>query len=246
MKKTIVILILLTLVLAGAFAEDKGAFDWKPAIASTTYGLVFMPVTISNANGDTQQVFLTGMDVRVFNGKNITKRGGFYTGVETGALIFPLPLDGQLSSMKSNTSTDVSLTTDQFLASVFLMAKYGYRLDLGFKLFGISLGAEAGIGARIASGFFTLYGSDGTDSGEIDMGYEASYMSMILDAAVEAAIRLGPNFRLVGKIGGIITPPYLSTDYADTTTPFPAPLTGFDFESDPFLLSVRLGFIMSY
>lgn len=244
MKKTIVILILLTLALAGVFAEDKGAFDWKPAIASTTYGLVFMPVTISGENGEYQQVFLPGLDVRVFNGKNITKRGGFYTGIETGALIFPLSLDDQLSSMKSNTATDLTLTTDQFLASVFLMAKYGYRLDLGFKLFGISLGAEAGIGARIASGFFTLYGSDGGTSEQIDIGYEASYMSMILDAAVEAAVRLGPNFRLVGKIGGMITPPYLSSDGSDYTGL--TLMQNFDIESDPFLFSARFGFIMSY
>ncbi len=243
MKKILAFAVLFSIAGAYLFAGDAETSDWKQGVASTTYGIVLLPVTITDGKNNSQTVYLPGADVRLFTGKNITKRGGFYTGVETGALVFPLPLNDQLTPMKSSSDTDVTLSTDQFIASVFVLAKYGYRLDLGFKFFGISLGAEAGIGARIASGFFDLSGADGTNSDTLSIGYETSYMSMMLDAAVEAAIRIGPNFRLVGKLGGMLTPPYLMTD--DTTSE-PAPLANFDVESQPFLVSARLGFIMSY
>jgi len=212
MKKILLLAVFFSIAGGFIFAGDTGASVWKPGVASNTYGIVLLPITITDAKGNSQTVYLPGVDIRLFTGKNVTKRGGFYTGVETGALVFPLSLDDQLSSMTSSSDTQVSLSTDQFIASVFLLAKYGYRLDLGFKFFGISLGAEAGIGARIASGFFTLYGNDGTVEDSLDMGYDASYMSMMLDAAVEAAIRIGPNFRLVGKLGGMLTPPYIMSD----------------------------------
>lgn len=244
MKKILAFAVLFCLAGAYLFAGDAGTSDWKQGVASTTYGIVLLPVTITDAKNNSQTVYLPGVDVRLFTGKNITKRGGFYTGVETGALVFPLPLNDQLTPMKSSSDTDVTLSTDQFIASVFVLAKYGYRLDLGFKFFGISLGAEAGIGARIASGFFDLTGTDGTTPDTFSIGYNASYMSMMLDAAVEAAIRIGPNFRLVGKLGGMLTPPYLMSDMADSNPS--GKLAGFDIESQPFLISARLGFIMSY
>ncbi len=246
MKRILLLAVFFSIAGGFIFAGDTGALVWKPGVASTTYGIVLLPINITDGNKNSQTVYLPGADIRLFTGKNVTKRGGFYTGVETGALVFPLPLDDQLSSMKDSSGNDVQLTTEQFIASVFLLAKYGYRLDLGFKLFGISLGAEAGIGARIASGFFTLYGNKGTSSkASIDMGYEASYMSMMLDAAVEAAIRIGPNFRLVGKLGGMLTPPYIMSDYSDTDTSGGV-LDGFDVESEPYLLTARVGFIVSY
>lgn len=243
MKKILLLAVFFSIAGGFIFAGDTDASVWKPGVASTTYGIVLLPINITDGKGTTQTVYLPGADIRLFTGKNVTKRGGFYTGVETGALVFPLSLDDQLSSMTSSSDTQVSLSTDQFIASVFLLAKYGYRIDLGFKFFGISLGAEAGIGARIASGFFELYGNAGaTDEASLEMGYDASYMSMMLDAALEAAIRIGPNFRLVGKLGGMLTPPYIMSD--DSTAS--GILSGFDVESEPFLLTARVGFIVSY
>jgi len=171
--------------------------------------------------------------------------GGFYTGLETGALMFFIPPDDQLSSMDG-----IELSSDLFIGTVFLLAKYGYRMDVGFKLFGLSLGWEMGIGARIASGYYELSGDDGTNSGSIETGYDSSYMSMMLDAAVEGAIRLGPNFRFVAKVGAMLTPPLLMMD--DETPDYDGGSTSddflsrFDLESEPYIITGRVGFIMNY
>lgn len=127
--------------------------------ASTTYGVAFMPVEFYNENMDTSNtVTMTGIDIRLFNGKNITNRGGFYTGTEIGLIMF-FSGDEEFEDSYTDGTDTVEYTivnSDSFIGTVFLMAKYGYRLDLGLKLFGISLGWEMGIGARIASGNFDL------------------------------------------------------------------------------------------
>lgn len=235
MKKITVLLMFFCMTGVSLFADNSNNFTWKQGVASTTYGIILLPLRIDSGNSE-QEVMLPGLDIRLFNGKNVAKRGGFYTGVETGALMFFISPD-QLESMDG-----VQLSSDLFVASVFVLAKYGYRIDIGIKLFGISLGWEMGIGARIASGFFELYGDDGTDSSSLEAGYEASYMSMMLDTAVEGAVRLGPNFRFVAKLGGMLTPPLISSSDSSASTP----LNSFSFESEPYMITARAGFIMSY
>lgn len=249
MKKLAFFSIMLCLMITGLFADDTGAFTWKQGVASTTYGVALLPINVSYINeGGTSfedTIMLPGLDIRLFTGKNIAKRGGFFTGIETGALMFFLPPDDQLSWVD-----DIKVSSDLFIGTVFMLAKYGYRMDVGFKLFGLSLGWEMGIGARIASGYYELSGvRDGT-GGTIETGYEASYMSMMLDSAVEGAVRLGPNFRFVAKLGAMLTPPLLEMN--NETGEYEGEVPSYDFmgnidlESEPYIVTGRVGFIMSY
>lgn len=260
MKKIIIFIFLLALTSMFLTAEENDFWDWKDNAASTTYGIALMPVDFNNVDtGSTNTIYLPGIDIRLFNGKNVTKKGGFYTGTEVGLIMF-------FSSDAEFNETDYGATSgavpytivnsDSFIGTVFVLAKYGYRLDLGVKLFGISLGWEMGIGARIASGNFDFDADIGGQSVSISEGYDTTAMSMILDTAVEGSVRLGTSLRFVAKLGVMLTPPFINiggipdtvgdgidpVDYDEALSI----LGSYDVESSPLITTVRVGFIVSY
>ena len=257
MKKMILVILIAFIGIGFVIAED-GVWDWKDNFASTTYGVALMPVDFNNANKDTSNtVMMTGIDIRLFNGKNITTRGGFYTGTEVGVMVFfsgDEEFSDSYTDALSNTVDYTVINSDSFIGMVFVLAKYGYRLDLGVKLFGISLGWEMGIGARIASGNFDYNADIGGDSGSRSEGYDTTAMSMILDTAVEGSIRLGTSLRFVAKVGFVLTPPLI--DINDSGTPVSVAvidpgeadniLANYDVESFPVIPTARVGFIVSY
>ena len=90
---------------------------------------------------------------------------------------------------------------------VYLLAKYGYRLDIGFAFFGISAGAEVGIGARVVDGHIRMEtsGVGGDDNfGQVEW-LPSNPFGIVADVAVEASVRLGPNFRFVVRPGFMTT-----------------------------------------
>ncbi len=227
MKKILLVffaLLLIAIPLA-AFAQDEGEEDlsdkldkllgqWKRSFASPSYGIAFFSARVEGGNydflsDDARRFMVPAIDLRIMSGKNVSKRGGFYTGVETGVLIFmggegqefydepyywagtppgPYPLT-------FNASIDGGL--------VFLMAKYGLRADIGVSLIGISLGFEMGAGASLFSGGYRFTTGDWI---EVGSGSSSATMGLIVDANAEAALRLGKNFRLFVKAGAIIAP----------------------------------------
>ena len=260
MKKLIIFIFLLASTSLLLTAEENSTWDWKDNASSTTYGVAVMPVTITNSETGLDETFnMPGLDIRLFNGKNITERGGFYTGTEVGLIIFLSTDEAFQDTYTGSTSGSVDYTlvnSDSFIGTVFVLAKYGYRLDLGVKLFGISLGWEMGIGARIASGNFDYHSSDiGGYEVSRSKGYETTAMSMLLDTAVEASVRLGTGFRFVGKVGVLLTPPFINLDdtYAGignvgtvSETDAQKILDSYKIESFPVIATARVGFIISY
>ena len=157
------------------------------------------------------------------------------------------------NGLTSGSVTYNVVNSDSFIGTVFVLAKYGYRLDLGVKLFGISLGWEMGIGARIASGNFDYNADIDGNEGHRSEGYDTTAMSMILDTAVEGSVRLGTSLRFVAKLGVMLTPPFIniSSVYAGITDPTSANwadeiIKSYDVESSPLITTARVGFIVSY
>ncbi len=155
---------------------------------------------------------------------------------------------------------------------VFLMAKFGLRMDIGIALFGVSLGSEIGIGGTMFSGGFD-FSTTSTSGEEIMEGYgnAAANMGVIADASVEGAIRLGKNFRLVAKAGVVAAPIdserrdsdfyYQYTNQGDyspgwfwngvpltagTDDEKRAILNNYQVEVDPFAIDLRVGFILNF
>lgn len=90
---------------------------------------------------------------------------------------------------------------------VFLMAKYGLRLDIGLAIFGVSLGLEMGMGGTLFAGGFDLYtGSKDDRTSDVSWGASAAIMGLIMDVSSEAALRLGKNLRLFTKLGVMAAP----------------------------------------
>lgn len=45
--------------------------------------------------GYSETIWLPGIDLRLFRGVNVSKRGGFFAGVEVGTLFFGMPEDAK-------------------------------------------------------------------------------------------------------------------------------------------------------
>ena len=219
---------------AAAFAQDS-AYEvegWKKRFASPSYGVAFAPVTIEFTDGgeDSEETLVVpGVDIRIFNGINVAKRGGFYVGHEVGTSLFFL---GESDSY----STDLGPYTveDVFCGTIFLMSKYGYRLDLGSRALGFSAGAELGIGAQMGGGDVTLVPENDPDN-DVSPDTEGMPFGPALEASIEGAFRLGQNFRLFLKAGGLVGPALLDWDHEA--------LSG---EMQPVRPSIRAGFALNY
>ena len=216
-------------------------------------------------DGYTETIALPGIDLRLFRGVNVSKRGGFFAGVEVGTLFFVTPEDASSFTDTYPGVNEYTVEIETVMSMVFLMAKYGYRLDLGISLMGVSLGWELGIGARMAQGYMGLE-SEITDTpgGLISNGSKEFYgdgmgMGVILDTAVEAAVRLGKNFRIIARLGAMITPPVFTssgdsygnfwdlTGTADLATDSANQLVDrYTISPFPIIPTFRLGFILNY
>jgi hypothetical protein len=246
------------------FSQEPISIEgWKQKTASPTYGLAFMPMKINGeAEGFSGDFWMPGIDLRIFNGTNVSKRGGFYTGTEVGVLFF-LPMDPEGMSFTdeiANTadgSQSYHVSMDFMIAQVFLLAKYGYRIDLGFKFLGISLGAELGIGTCIGAGHMSLQSTINGVDGDAGFGTTGTFLNVVLDAAVEAAIRLGQNLRFIARVGAMLTPPFMDNDTDDFGGYLPGDtidewndvhniLSRYDVEFERPIISARFGFILNY
>ena len=73
--------------------EDEG---WKKRFSSPTYGVALTPLELKyeNTGNDytTETIWVPGVDLRIYNGINVAKRGGFYTGYEVGVQFLFLSL----------------------------------------------------------------------------------------------------------------------------------------------------------
>ncbi|MCK5201475.1 MAG: hypothetical protein KAR21_24145, partial [Spirochaetales bacterium] len=134
MKKMILVILITFIGISFTFAAE-GAWEWKDNFASTTYGVAMMPVQFEGLDtGSSNTILMSGIDIRLFNGKNITKRGGFYTGTEVGLIMFFSGDEGFEDTYNGTTSGSETynvINSDSFIGTVFVLAKYGYRLDLG-------------------------------------------------------------------------------------------------------------------
>ena len=207
------ILILPVLVFAQSDKEIEQAKSWlgqwKRNFASPSYGFALFHGRLGggwyaqNPIPDEDRKFpITALDFRIFRGVNVSKRGGFYTGVETGVLFLQ---NFEEITFNEPTIGDMHLRYNGGL--VYLMAKYGLGIDVGISLIGITLGAEMGMGGTLFAGGFDFY-TGSKDDPDVEEGYgtDAASLSLVLDVAGMAALRLGKNFRLFAKAGIMAAP----------------------------------------
>jgi len=272
MRKTLLVISLLAIV-GAAFAQDEGGIlgPWKRNFASASYGVAVMPFTVTGDGSNVKEEFvMPALDLRVLRGVNVTTRGGFWTGVEVGALFFFTPEDAEKKSFMDSyvgattPLTDYEVTPEYTAAMVFVMAKYGLRLDVGLFLAGISVGADLGIGARIFNGRFEISSTINSAYGAVAWTVPDAQIDMIMDAGLEGALRIGRNFRLYARIGVLETPPVFdkpdrsgwfsnkgdigggASSPIDTTEEVTNLLQRYEIEFLPIIPTFNLGFIVNY
>ena len=166
MKKTTygILIALAGLALSTPLLAQDGAFEeegWKKRVASPTYGAVFGLLEISDDDDNSlKSLTIPGVELRIFNGTNVAKRGGFFVGYEVGTIIFLLSDSDPFPAQSGAGEVSVNIS-EFFVGSVFLLSKYGYRADLGVKAAGLSLGAELGMGVQMSMGGADFSWNDG-------------------------------------------------------------------------------------
>ena len=160
------VLLLFAFALAAPIMAQDSAYDvegWKKRVASPTYGLVVGFLTIKDWDGNEfDTLAIPGIELRIFNGTNVAKRGGFFVGYEVGTIFF-VKDDFDTYTLPGGAGI-VDFTPNEFFAgTLFLLSKYGYRLDLGIEAAGLSLGVEAGMGLQVSMGGIDIQADDGSD-----------------------------------------------------------------------------------
>ncbi len=243
MRRVVFLLLVVALlggIVAAVFGQD-GAFEeegWKKRFASPTYGVILAPTDIEIPTAGAAQeesLLVPGVEIRIFNGMNVAKRGGFYTGYEVGVQ-FLLYSGGDDYYLETSWDEVTFGTTGNyrieniFCGTIFLLSKYGYRIDLGTAAGGLSIGPQVGIGAQMGGGNVDIYNEteDVTESADTEMLFGPR-----IELSVEAAFRFGKNFRLMGLVGANVGPGF---EWEGTI----------DGEMIPVQPDIRLGFALNY
>ncbi len=209
---------------------------WKIRYASPSYGISVMLLNVT-ADGLDETVAVPGFDFRILNGMNVSKRGGFYTGYEVGATIYVMSeSDSFYVNDLNGTGGNIHLS-DFFAGSVYIMQKYGYRLDLGVKAGGLSIGTEVGIGVQVGGGSYDVY--DEAESDEDGSGETDNPFGMLMELSLEGTLRIGQNSRLFAGLGTDLSNPMFDAVSGSSSS-------NLDIEQAPIRPFLRAGFSMNY
>ncbi len=258
----------------GAVAQDgerRGLLgEWKSEFANPMYGFAFTVISLnSEFDGElgTSEMVVPGIDLRIATGTNVALRGGFYNGIEVGLQAFFVPDDEADVAALTPSSEPTQAYLDGYFGHVFVLAKYGYRFDIGIGIIGASVGAEIGVGGRIASSnvVVVMNGIPNATDDEVYYYVERPFPSettldYVFDAGLEGAVRFGRNFRIVARGGLTVTPQFFAR--SDHSAYFAAGDKGpsainsmldaqawaaqWSLLSLPYIGSMRVGFILNY
>jgi len=254
--------------------QDLG--QWNRNFLSPAYGVALFRAEIRQRGIPgvisyfvDEEILVTAADLRVFRGVNVSKKNGFYTGVEAGAFIF-LPVAHSFSDDVTVMDPDympappwvsgpIDFKAAPYGGLFFLMAKYGLRTDVGKQKKGFGAGLELGAGGSIYTGGFDLWmGDKENPSAKADAGSTETKISLIVDASAEGSFRVGKNSRLFAKgsvmimpltfEGGQLSSVTVMNDGVSNTNLqyFEYALRNYELEYLPFVYGLRVGFTLSF
>jgi len=220
------------LALPAQAAEDEE--HWSTRIASPSYGFNMAFLTIEyGEDEDTETVAMPGLDIRHFNGINVTESGRFYFGYEVGAAV-----NFYLGSGRTYETGGAKYTLDNALAATgFLMGKHGYRRSIGStaKGLGLGLGFELGLGLMGGVGLASF-----TDKDDESYSYEEPVVSPAFEVAGEFAVRTEKDLRFVARVAALTGGPLVDFDGEDIG------ITDLSGETFPIRPNLRFGFVRDY
>lgn len=228
----VVMVLIPALFVSGQNTEGVGM--WSPRVVSPTYGfnLAFLEVTYGE-DEDTANYVMPGVDVRHFNGINVTESGRFYFGYEVG-LAANFFAGGEPSYEVYG--EDYALTSAMGV-TVILMGKHGYRRDIGPADRGLGIGLELGLGFMGGIGMleFTADDDDSTTYEE-----DTEIISPAVEVGGEISMRTEKDLRITARLGILAGAPIIDVSDGDTG------VSGLSAEAAPVRVFLRFGFIRDY
>jgi hypothetical protein len=206
--------------------------DWRTRIASPSYGFNIAIFELEyDENDNTETFVMPGVDVRHFNGINVTESGRFYFGYEVGVAV-NFYLGGEYSFEIQG--EDYTLT-DATAATMLLMGKHGYRRSVGDPAEGLGWGLELGLGLMGGAGMIGFEDTDGTY-----YSHDTEIISPVFEVAGEFSVQTDRDLRFVARLGLMAGASVIDFDDLDT---------GLDYlsaEAVPVRFTMRAGFVRDY
>ena len=211
--------------------------DWDRRVASPTYGLslLFFELRYNDRfnNQRDENIPMPGIDLRHFNGVNVSPGGGFYYGYEIGV---------GLNFNSSDRRYDVGDSTDTYQLDELIafrlsfMFKHGYRFNISPDPDGFSLGLELGLGVMGGGGevkFRHVNTNRAYNSG-------TAGVAPVFELGFEAGTPIRERVRLSTRLALAIGPPLIDVPYGD--------LSGIEMwgQTTPAFISMRVGFRMMH
>lgn len=199
------------------------AAGWNRMFIAPGFGTVLYKVRVEQdgipevtSSFGEDEYLAAALETRVFWGVNITRRAGFYTGVEVGGTVFlpqsatytdPSVVINDSDGAYTTSSLAVTFKTSVYGGTVFLLWKYGYRYEFDFEKSGLSFGLQLGTGLSVFSGGYDVWIGD-KDNPDAEAGWstQSARLSLATDFSFETAFRFGKNFRLFAAAGLLVTP----------------------------------------
>lgn len=208
-------------------------------VTSPSYGpsLGFLNVIYLDRNNDEQSesYVMPGIDLRHFNGINVSEGGGFYYGYELGAGLNFQSGGQQYDVLPGENRYQLE---NVFGFRVFLMGKHGYRFNLSDDPDGVSLGLELGLG--VAGGIADIELRDLEAEGQPTYSYFEGGATPVLELGVNGAFKLNEKSRFTTRLALTLGDSFMDTGSGEIGLP------GIKTEAAPVFVNLRFGFQMPY
>jgi len=217
--------------------EDDNERTWSKHVASPSYGmsLAFLNIEYQD-RGDNEQsegLMMPGIDLRHFNGVNVSEGGGFYYGYELG---FGLNFNTGGQDYAVTSGDNLYQLENALAVRVLLMGKHGYRFNLTDDPDGFSLGLELGLG--VVGGITDIELRDLEDEDQPTYSGGSGGASPALEVGVEGAFQIKEKSRFTVRLALTIGDSFLDTSYGEIVS---APIRA---NMPPPFLNLRFGFRM--
>ena len=204
MKRIGFLLLASALLIASAVAAFGGEADeeWRRYVASPSYGLSLTMLDLEyqiegKDDKELDTYVMPGIDLRHFNGVNVTPAGGFFYGYEIAIGIMLRGQGAEYDTFPDDDEEGPYRLENAMAVGLRLLLKHGYRfpvategrVDLGVEL---GLGVSAGLGGIRIQDLSEGGGSISHFSESIGPAFEVGF---------EGGYRATDHFRYVARLG---------------------------------------------
>ncbi len=239
MKRMGYLLLASAFVIASATAAFGGEVDeeWRRYVASPSYGLSLTVLELTyqvEGQNDRQSdtYAMPGVDLRHFNGVNVSPAGGFFYGYEIGIGAMFQGQGAEYDTFPDFEEDGPYRLENAMAAGLRVLLKHGYRFPVTAEG-RVDLGFELGLG--VSAGFGSITFRDLAEDGE-SYGSFSDSVGPALEVGFEGGYRVTDHFRYVVRFSVQAGAPLL--EVGDEELEF----IGISAGTAPVMATLRFGF----